>query len=338
MIVALQRDRGDELWREETEAVARGAVIVAENLGLVGYRDGVIEALDIGDGTRRWFVPPVSRESSAGLLVKVEGTVVASYEVDMGEYRTVELGVIDTSTGTRLWDVDLNTDVASSPLHLGSRLNWLMPADDVLFVLRGMGIRAHDLETNRLDDDLVALDRRRGRERWRFSAREMECQPLLYAGTIYLTSGSPASPPVRLHALDANDGSRRWTRTFTDRGELDVIGASTRNQLLADSRVVCLAGSGGAIGLDVSTGKTLWKVTEAQSLIDAVLVNGVLGYARGGPQTSSVRRFDAYTGREVLPVLGRNNTLCYMLTATADAVYFGTATTLFAFPTDVWTR
>jgi outer membrane protein assembly factor BamB len=113
------------------------------------------------------------------------------------------------------------------------------------------------------DGDLVAVDRRSGRERWRHQLRAdfggrpgtwaYAESPLIDGDAVIVSPGARTA----LVALDARTGAERW-RTAVPDGE-DAAYASTVVAAAAGGRQYVQFLQKGLIGVDAATGRLLWR-------------------------------------------------------------------------------
>jgi outer membrane protein assembly factor BamB len=151
-------------------------------------------------------------------------------------------------------------------------------------------------------DQLFAIDRRTGKQRWnarRTSALGMEVAgyagPMLDRGKVYM-----AFSDGHVVAYDANDGSERWTPVDLSAEAEQSAGGDTPRYLdvdttpvvdtIAQTRVVYVASfAGGVFALDADSGARVWANDKAVGATDLTLwdepahVPSAFGPDHGGP-------------------------------------------------------
>lgn len=170
------------------------------------------------------------------------------------------VSALDARTGETVWEHALSTDVSATPALSDSTL--LVPTADHLLALdsddgslqwsvtpaqaAGTAVTASaGLVTVPMPDrGIVAYDTDRGERRWR-DATLGSRQPAIADGVVYTTGYREDGNTACLRALDAADGSRRWTADLDHPDTPPVV---------TDTGV--LVGAGGTlVAFDRSTGR-----------------------------------------------------------------------------------
>ena len=202
------------------------------------YGDSGTYAFDAGTGNRQWDVAgPYPYAAGPG--------AVFGFEVTPGG--VTDVVAFSAAAGLRLWTHD-----AGSMLN-NAEVGWLAYADDMVFVAAGTTEHSVAGQTN-----VGALDARTGGRVWAASIGVGPRTPALANGVVYLAEvGSLSAKSARLVALDATSGVQLWKSAEID-GNPYVVTA-------ADGVVCCsvLAGKGGTLGFDGSSGRKLWQTDVA---------------------------------------------------------------------------
>jgi outer membrane protein assembly factor BamB len=186
---------------------------------------------------------------------------------------------VRASDGGLVWRFMTGAEVARRPVLGG----------EILYVANGA-------------DQLFALDRRTGKQRWnahRTSALGMEVAgyagPALDRGKVYM-----AFSDGHVIAYDANDGTERWTPVDLSAEAEQSAGAEAPRYLdvdttpvvdtIAQTRVVYVASyAGGVFALDADSGARVWANDKAVGATDLTLwdepmhLPSAFGPDRGGP-------------------------------------------------------
>lgn len=180
-LYSLAIEDGSINWR--AFGVRASAPVVTDEVVVIGARfmDGPVAAYDRDSGSRRW-------ETRLGSLI--ERPVVAAD----GRVFALADGVLhclDISDGTELWTSD------------GSYTSVPAVDDDRLYIGAGSG-------------QFSALDPASGDVQWTYSGGAAAQLPVVTDQTVYARFDEEYGTTHTLAALDADDGSELWTRSFDD--------------------------------------------------------------------------------------------------------------------------
>jgi outer membrane protein assembly factor BamB len=228
-VMALDRDRGELLWRID----ARPAYsVMAGHHGLVRLEpSGSVSMIDIRDGRVRWETALRPRAGTPmGTLV---GGTSGPRCVVLAESER-SLVALDLNTGHQRWRFG-----AWRGREFGLR-----PAGRLLLVTCG-------------DSAVYALDVSSGRLVWRHTARAtFEMPAIAHRDRALACGGPPGGRDARLFCTDLASGRLHWVRVL----DLGVIGPPVGGR--GDVVVIpCrhVSGSSVLVGLDIVTGEDAWR-------------------------------------------------------------------------------
>lgn len=228
-VMALDRDRGELLWRIE----ARPAFsLLAGSYGMVRLGpSGRVTLVDVRDGRVRWETELRPRAGPpAGAVV---GGVHSPRCAVLAEAER-SLVALDLNTGTQRWRFGA---------WRGRDFN-LNPAGKLLLLTCG-------------DSAVYALDAGSGELVWRHTARAtFELPAVAMRDRVLACGGPPGGRDARLFCTDLASGRLHWVRIL----DVGVIGPAV--WVKGDRAVVpCRHYSGGSVlvGLDLSTGDERWR-------------------------------------------------------------------------------
>jgi outer membrane protein assembly factor BamB len=229
MVVALDAQNGNQIWKSDTRAPVSAWVGVGEGLVLLGTSNGEILALGEDDGALRWRAAASSE-------------VLASPEAGGGV-------VVARSVDGRVLGLDVRD---------GHRI-WLYQATVPVLTLRGESVPVLDhglVVVGLKSGKAVALSAADGKVRWeqviavprgRSELERMvdiDADPVAYEGVLYV-----ASFQGRVAALDSATGNPLWGRDISSYAGLAV-----------DSRHVYVTDQHSEVwALDRFTGASVWK-------------------------------------------------------------------------------
>jgi len=249
-LVAVSLQDQKKEWRAPIPAETRTGVTVDGDTAYVGDTGGTITAVSTADGAVRWSAETPGRIDVP--LAASEGIVVAvARDVDA---RSISLAGFKETDGSAAWppqQLRVAATTASAPAVLGDAIVVGMPDRLV-----------HDVS-------LTA-----GTERWTsivLSVFSPVTSPAVVGSSIYV-----ADIGGGLYALDASDGSRRWTYQFND---LVLRSAPVRS-----GRYVLLGlQAGRLVAVDDATGHLAWESAATPGLVGALAVGGdVVVAVKGG--------------------------------------------------------
>lgn len=228
-VIALDRDRGELLWRVEASPAFS---LMAGHYGLVRLdSSGRTTLLDLRDGRTRWetHLRPRAGEPTGAQVGGVHGPrSVVLTEAERG------LVALDPNTGEQRW-------------RFGAwrgRDFQLRPAGPLLLVSCG-------------DSAVYALEAETGELTWRYTARAtFELRPTAYRDRAIFCGGPPGGRDARVFCTDLASGRFQWVAVLDVGVHGGVVGAA--------HGVVVVPGrhrSGGSvlIGLALATGQERWR-------------------------------------------------------------------------------
>lgn len=184
------KDNVERPWNFSTDSAVLSSPTVAGESLYIGSDDAHLYALNIEDGTEQWSF-------ETGGLIRSTPTVKGN-TVYFGSFDG-QIYAVDASQGTERWSFDTGTTINHLPAVTSS------PAvvDQTIYVGNDNGT-------------VYAISADEFTERWRFPTTDdfVNSSPAVANDTIYVASGNRGAT-VRdtnghLHALDVQDGSRRW--------------------------------------------------------------------------------------------------------------------------------
>ena len=278
-VLAVDKASGRVRWRRATGMPGRytaGRNILLAG-GVVVVPDMDLHAFDRVDGTRRWTFAPANGDQTGHGVVATDGHLVFAATPEGRVY------ALDAAAGSQRWVTDLTggRDMVST-FHP-------VVVDGVVFVgLKRFGPGATGA--------LVALDAGTGVERWRH-----EFAPEIAGRFSGCFGGATAvgarilvtAEDGRVYALDRKSGAVAWIAprvhdTTTTSGDLRAVA-------VAGSIAVVGSVTGIIVGLDVATGREVWRSSRDLPSAYAPIVTAS-GSAYVG-HTSSLVVYDAATGR-----------------------------------------
>src|SRR5215217_2424892 len=94
---------------------------------------------------------------------------------------------------------------------------------------------------------------------WRFHAGDIvSSSPVLAGGVLYVGSGSFAARTGTLYAIDAANGTERWS--------VNLTGFVTSSPAVANGLVYAGSMDGGFVAVDAATGAERWRTTLGRSV------------------------------------------------------------------------
>lgn len=282
-IKAFATEDGRELW---STVVRPGRIPESQNLiaqsGLVLVSDNLaVVALDQATGTERWKVTP-----NDSLMQSFGAADAAAYYIGTrGGY----VYALALSSGATLWEVDLK----QSHWLAGNVIGMALSGD----TLAVSGVLKIDPATYLPQAFVIALDRRDGKELWRYEsttgAHGVYSSPTMTDKLVLL----PDVLQKKMIALDRSNGSVRWVaNTAWDWG-------GPGSEPFVRDGVVYFGNHGGNVyAVDLETGAIKWT-TYVHNFVDHVVLcgNHVFASTHGGsilePATGKWIR-DVVTGRE----------------------------------------
>ena len=255
-----EAERGSARGRSQITA----SPVFSENTVFVGAWDKMLYALDATTGSPRWVFDaglPVTEKASvqAGLVIFATGGAGARNAGGDGRVYALE-----ASSGSRVWVLDTLPDVGSAskwPSHhpvikdgVGYVVNW-----NASPYVKGIADPARAY--------VSAIDVKSGESRW---SRKFEgawpSPPSIATDHILLTT-SPREDigVVELRALDKSTGREVWRYKMAG-GRQYTFGTRSRNEsqapMLVANDLVLLSTDSDLVGVDVKTGKELWRLSE----------------------------------------------------------------------------
>lgn len=228
-VMALDRDRGELLWRIEAAAAHS---LMAGHYGLVRLApSGQAALIDLRDGRTRWEVDLRPR-AGAPAGAQVGGThgprCVVLTEAERG------LVALDLNTGEQRWRFAAwrGRDFA------------IRPAGRLLLVTCG-------------DSAVYGIDAESGDLVWRHTARAtFEIQPTAFRDRALACGGPPGGRDARLFCTDLASGRLHWVKVLDVGVSSPVVGAAGGTVVVPGRH-----SSGGAVivGLDLTTGEERWR-------------------------------------------------------------------------------
>jgi outer membrane protein assembly factor BamB len=265
-------------WKTTLAAPVRYDVAILGDLAFVGSDDGLLTAVSVTDGTKKWTF---SAQAPMGGPYATDGVV---YAVD-GEGVVHALKAMD---GAPLWASTVKVPGASDGVVSDGLLYYGSPdgtvvalnlKDGTLAWQKAVSSTPIGMKAPTVAEGLVAaadghgfltaLDAHTGEIRW--SAQQpidVPGTPVISNGTVYLGVAADATDG-RLVALNAADGSERWR----------IDGPLTSPSIFGNlGYVVGVDGTFAAV--DLATGKTIWEANipgphRAPAVTDAI----VYGYS-----------------------------------------------------------
>ena len=172
-VVAIDANTGATLWSFRTRGRIASPGLVYRNLWILGSDDGLY-ALDVTDGSERWFIAAASGVWTAPLLLN--GTL---YFAETGGV----LHAVDSTTRAERWRATIGPFPSESAV-----------ADGTLFMSAGRA--------------MVALDIATGAERWRNTMTSEWMPHAVTGGRVFAGTADQ-----RFFALSAASGETLWTHT-----------------------------------------------------------------------------------------------------------------------------
>lgn len=224
---------------------------------------------------------------------------------------------LDTEDGDVVWRINVDWEVASSPLVVGDRVYFgegLRGAENVRFrcvsaadgkevwnfPIAGYVESDPVLTQGRLyvtggPAGVMCIDASTGKLLWRYGARTALGSPVVAGGRIYAGSTAPS-----LLCLDAATGKQVWEyrSTLPVAGRISTRGSrvyfGVTNGSMEDLAAKPL---GTAVCVDTTTGKQVWSAPLKQSIFTGVTLAGNL--AIYGARDGKLYARDAATGKQV---------------------------------------
>lgn len=277
-VKAFEAETGRELWStvirqhpapDSHNLVTQGGLVIASD-------PRAIVALDQGSGVTRWRVTPNDS------LIQSYGTADsrAFYTGTRGAF----VYALDLSTGTELWKKDLRTD------WIAGNVIGIAVSGDTLAV---SGILRRDPTTLVPQAFLVTLDRRDGRELWRYESSTgghgVYAAPAFTRELVLL----PDVLQKALLALDRRTGTVRWIfPTDPDWGGPAGV------PVVRDEIAYFGSHDGHVYAVDLKSGAQRWKARSSTS-VDGVVMCGEYVFA----SFQGANIFNVVSGRKVREVV-----------------------------------
>jgi outer membrane protein assembly factor BamB len=190
-VVALRADDGGEVWRVSVASEVLAAPAIGPNLAYVRTVDGKLIALKLLDGTQAWFV----QQTMPRLSVRGTGSPVVASSMVICGFDNGRVAAYDINDGTQIWDLLLAPPSGRTEVERLSDLNGTVQVlgDDVYAVgyqgqlsalaresgqvlwtreassYNSVGADAANLYVSTDNGEIVAVERRSGRELWRYT-------------------------------------------------------------------------------------------------------------------------------------------------------------------------
>lgn len=205
VVVALDRETGEQVWRAWTSSDIYSEPVVADGTAYVGDISGRLNAIDVA-------APP---EDEAPELIKVEfpfsgAPAAADGALYFGDDDGVAYG-FDPADGSVLWTTETAGNIRTPATVV----------DGAVYLGNG-------------GNELVALETADGSERWRVTGEAtIGASPTVADGTVYAADFDGV-----VHAVDAADGATEWTATLDDTVREAVAVAGGAAYVVDDSGTV----------------------------------------------------------------------------------------------------
>jgi len=227
-------------WSYQVDGPINASPLRVGDVVIVAPVGGPLIALDVETGEQRWQYEPAGKLWERSYVTDGDRVFVG---IEGGK-----LIALEAETGDVQWERDLGIDVQIDP-HV---------AGEVLYVpttFVGPGLEANPQGQARI----FALAAATGEEIWSATTDNYILQTPFLQNDILFVGGSYQDPtievdeggPMRLYALSAEDGSRRWIYQSED-GFMKALYAT-------DEVVAYSADQDFASGVDTQTGELLWR-------------------------------------------------------------------------------
>jgi outer membrane protein assembly factor BamB len=306
-LYALDPATGRERWRAPLGGAVASTPAVAEGLVVATARDRIVSAVDLATGRPRWrFEAGKEKPFEWEWDFWLSSPTIAGGTVFVGA-GDGNLYALDLSSGRRLWQFATGGRVRSSPavsdgvVWFGSmdgkvyaldaktgRLQWAFETEGVTIDQKAAGfdrrsivsspsLSADLLFVGSRDAHLYAVDRKTGKQAWRFGHKieSMEGEP-----EVSWVLGSPAvseglvftgsSDGHFFNAVKAESGHEIWR--FKTPGNVLSSGA------LAGGQVFFGCEEGHVFALDARTGAERWRFRTGGAVISSPAVEGGIVY------------------------------------------------------------
>ena len=268
LLLGIDADSGAVTWRRDVDSSEVQLRLAGPDGVVRAAPSGQVELIDLYSGVRRWETSLSPRTGGSPVLLVVDHGPAPGLVITAEEDR--KLVALDVRTGEPRWRFAASR---------GGK-----------FSLRRYG---RLLYTSSSDTHFNAVDIEDGTLVWRFTDRTRFVIPPAVSGdTVLVVGGRPGRPEGRVYALDAFSGKPRWN--------MPIGGGAMASPIIANDVALIPIRSGRKnefIGIDISTGKELWRMDCAPwgdpSALMALDNDFIVNSARG-----CIRSIRAQTGEE----------------------------------------
>lgn len=323
-------------WQFEAGARIEMSPILVEGKVIVVTGAGVVSALDVATGTKRWSAKLGAAVGTATPLA-LRGVVV------IGD-RSGTVHSLDSTTGTVRWTTRLDGPIGGSAVAVDARILTateagsayaLDPANGAVLWQRSLpggvsrSVAASDdtLYVGTSGGELTAIATVDGTPRWHTKiASSGECgTPTVVDDLVFDATGidAPEEEAIAVVAVDASAGNVRWRYA-------NAAHRQTYTPAVVGGRAYVVSEDSSVVALDVETGHVVWSTT-TESPVEAlpVVVGDEVIVATNGQVLEALDRASGSVLWKA-PIIG----VPYGPTVSHGLVLVGTSTgTLFAFGT-----
>ena len=231
-VYALEPATGAEAWRFATDGGVTSAAAVIDGVVVFGSRDRHVYAVDVRTGAERWR-RAVGGEVRAGVAA-ADDTVFVGCTDD-------QLYALSLRDGTRQWQFDAGDWVVAEPV-----------------------VDETSVYVGAADGTFYAVDRTTGVERWRAqTGGEIWYRPALAGGLVFFGSAD-----YYLYAIDVDSGDEQWRLRTGNRALSTVVEAA--------GVVYCGSHDGNLYAVRSGDGEVLWQLGTGGAVVAPTVVGSRL--------------------------------------------------------------
>ena len=257
VIYAIDAAKGVEVWEHDIKSSILGGLTVANDTIFVGSSNGNLTALDAGNGSLKW---DFSTQNEVWATPLVVNGVVYFGSLDHSLY------ALNAADGTKEWVFKAEGGIISTPLVING----------VVYI-------------GSFDKKFYAIDAYTGTQKWIFNGAGgwFWSEAAYDSGTIYV-----GSLDHNVYALDALNGTPVWPQPFK-------ADSAVKSSLVIAGGVLVVASEDGRIyGVGLKTGEKKWEFDRIKAkVLSPLCAAGDTVYINS--QDNRLYAFDGETGREV---------------------------------------